>query len=183
MLCHSADCLADQPFWHGTRPFATCGVFNAETGLDLTGKPCCCEFCGQRDPFDQLCEITTLMCTSVNDCIQRHNGVCNGSVAAAGTGGAFKLPDPFHIFWLSLVVVTTMYVLTSASTLCAIRACTRALEAYCTRFLCTHLVRGLFTMARSRGRGALNERACPCRAPFVVPIVALQYAQEIITAH
>ena len=87
MLCHSADCLAAQPFWHGTRPFATCGVFNAETGLDLTGKPCCCEFCGQRDPFDQLCEITTLMCTSVNDCIQRHNGVCNGSVAAAGTGG------------------------------------------------------------------------------------------------
>jgi len=114
-----------KPFWHGTRPFATCGVYNEETDIDFTGKPCCCEFCGQRDPFDQLCEITTLLCTTVEDCIQRHNGVCKSSAPAPNMGGIFRLADPFHVFWMSVVVVTTM-------------------------------------------------------APFIVPVLALWYAQEVI---
>mmetsp|Transcript_104895 Transcript_104895/g.168908 ORF Transcript_104895/g.168908 Transcript_104895/m.168908 type:complete len:175 (+) Transcript_104895:77-601(+) len=114
-----------KPFWHGTRPFATCGVYNEETDIDFSGKPCCCEFCGQRDPFEQLCEITTLLCTSVNDCIQRHNGMCKASAPALNSGGLYRFGDPFHVFWMTVVVVTTI-------------------------------------------------------APFVVPVVALWYAQEII---
>jgi hypothetical protein len=97
-----------KPFWHGTRPFATCGVYNEETDIDFTGKPCCCEFCGQRDSFDQLCEISTLLCTTVDDCIQRHNGVCKASPPARHVGGLFRLPDTFHMFWMTLVAFTTL---------------------------------------------------------------------------
>ena len=114
-----------KPFWHGTRPYATCGVYNEETDIDFTGKPCCCEFCGQRDPFDQLCEINTLLCTTVDDCIQRHNGICKASPPAPHTAGLFRAADPFHVFWMTVVGVTTM-------------------------------------------------------APFIVPVFALWYAQDII---
>lgn len=114
-----------RPFWHGTRPFATCGEYNAETDIDFTGKPCCCEFCGQRDPFEQLCEITTLLCTTVEDCVQRHNGTCRASAPARSTGGALRFAEPFHVFWMTIVVVSTV-------------------------------------------------------APFIVPVVALWYAQEVI---
>ena len=114
-----------KPFWHGMRPFATCGEYNEETDIDFSSKPCCCEFCGQRDPFGQLCEITTLLCTTVDDCIQRHNGMCKASSPARDLSGLFRLADPFHVFWMSFLTVLTI-------------------------------------------------------APFIVPVVAIWYAQEIM---
>lgn len=105
-------------FWQEGRAFAVCGVYNEEIDVDFTERPCCCDFCGQRDPFEQICEISQLLCTSVEDCRQRH-GVC------VERKPKLRGPSGFHVFW----------------TLCV---------------------------------GGLTV------APFVVPVVALYAAQDIV---
>ncbi|EKX54572.1 hypothetical protein GUITHDRAFT_100046 [Guillardia theta CCMP2712] len=89
------------PFYTENRPFAICGKYNEETGLDLVGRPCCCEFCGQRDPFGQLCEVSQKLCTTVEDCIQRHHGVCKSSKKHKGV-------DKFYLFWFSAMSFFTI---------------------------------------------------------------------------
>ena len=78
-----------------------CGKNNEEMGLDMTGRPCCCEFCGQRDPFEQLCEVSQLVCSTVEDCIQRHHGTCVRPQKPARILG-------FHIYWHLVVSIITV---------------------------------------------------------------------------
>jgi len=78
-----------------------CGKNNEEMGLDMTGRPCCCEFCGQRDPFEQLCEVSQLVCSTVEDCIQRHHGTCVRPQRPARILG-------FHIYWHLVVSIITV---------------------------------------------------------------------------
>ena len=80
---------------------ATCGIYNEDSDLDLTGRPCCCDFCGQRDSFDQLCEISKRICTTVAECVQRHHGTCVDD-------GKGKGVEKFHIFWTIAVVSITV---------------------------------------------------------------------------
>jgi hypothetical protein len=73
-----------------------CGIYNEDTELDFAGKPCCCSYCGQRDPFEQLCEISKHVCTTVADCIQTKHGEC----MEQATGGGV---ESFHIMWMLIV--------------------------------------------------------------------------------
>jgi hypothetical protein len=74
----------------------TCGIYNEDKDMDFTGKPCCCSFCGQRDPFGQLCEITKHVCTTVADCIQTRHGECMEEAAGGGI-------DTTHVMWVLIV--------------------------------------------------------------------------------
>lgn len=85
-----------RPIIRPTNLAVTCGVLNEDMDLDFTGKPCCCNFCGQRDPFGQLCEISKQICTSVSECIQRHHGQC----VEVGVGGGI---ERFHAFWILVI--------------------------------------------------------------------------------
>jgi hypothetical protein len=87
--------------FHRSRISAVCGEFNEETDLDFTGKPCCCDFCGQRDSYGQICEVSQQVCTTVTDCIQRRHGTC----VDAGDQPAV---EPFHVRWILGVCFVTM---------------------------------------------------------------------------
>jgi hypothetical protein len=87
--------------FHRSRISATCGVYNEESDLDFTGKPCCCEFCGQRDSLGQICEVSQQVCSTVTDCIQRRHGTC----VDAGDQPAV---EPFHVQWILGVCAVTM---------------------------------------------------------------------------
>lgn len=86
-----------KPMFKTNHVSATCGVYNEDIDVDFSSRPCCCSYCGQRDPFEQLCEIVKHVCTTVSDCIQRHHGECKEDSKATGD------IDGFHIFWILAV--------------------------------------------------------------------------------